>query len=398
MRLLVLMVVFAAACGPESTPFRAKLQLERGETQKCSSDACTGIPMSCAARVLVRIIDANDENISYFSECSVVPGDTDLCALGAVTLGDEAIPNTMVRIQFAVWPLDQVADCPKVEFDLHGRAKVGGDAPTPAIAGETYFAVGSSAEATVVLGCIDEEDLDAPACQSVEEVVVGAGVVDFDTNVSVSPTVQNLIVAVGEPTFAGAAWTMPAADTVTLERRVIAGIPVWEGPEQGGAVALQFEAAACIQVLEDGATGVANTLSCRPASPVDQELELGGVLVRKATQDLVQAALGGGFPPGGVVLGRILDHTGQPALNAQAVPTGSATVLYLSDDMGAITGGFSTTSSGAFLSLDAQFDTTWGAGLVSPIETAMEVEPQLGGRVTGKVTVIELQLTEPETK
>jgi hypothetical protein len=56
--------------------------------------------------------------------------------------------------------------------------------------------------------------------------------------------------------------------------------------------------------------------------------------------------------------------------------------------MASVTVGAVTTSSGAFVSLDAPFDTTWD---IDPT-TGTAVEPQLGGLVTGKVTVIELQL------
>lgn len=390
-------LIACAACGPGSESFQVSMVLERDDAQQCPSDVCEGIPMGCNATMSIRIVDASDPSIAYYSDCVDVTGGTDLCALAdLVELEDRAIPNTMVRVEIAVWPRDLVDalmldddQCPGVDWDEQGKAKTVFDdplKPPPAIGGASYFEVGGSSVATVVLGCLDHTVLDHPSCSATGAVAVSAGVVDFDTNVSVSPTVQNLVVSVGEPTFDGSAWSLPIASTTLLDRDVVAGSPVWSGDLEE-----PFETAACIQVLETDVPLVLNTLACRPAGADDTVLELDGVLVRKATQDLVQDAIGG-FPPGGFVLGRVVDHTGQPAEGVTVAPQpGGPTVAYLAEDMASLTTGAVTTTSGAFVSLNAPFDTTWTAQL----DSRTEVEVQLGGLVAGKVTVIELQLTAP---
>lgn len=394
-RSVAIAAIALGACGPDSTPFAVRLSLEfdRNHAQSCVSNVCESIPMSCDAMVLVRVVDAEDGS-SYLNECTAIAGNQDLCGIGAVDLDDRLIPNTMVRVQVAVWPASALPDgrCPTVLFSDDGKARTDGtNDPPPAIAGEEFFEVGSASTATVTLGCIDELSLDTPECRGGGNVRVGAGVLDFDTNLSVSPTVQNLVVSIGEPKLFGGNWSLSSSETVVLERHVIGGIPVWEGPEMGG-VDLTFEEAACIQVFEDQTPDVTSTLACRPASAADTELDLNGVLVKKAAQELVKTALGGAFPTGGIVIGRVLDETGQPAAGVTVEPaetSGPATVIYLSDDMTATTTGAVTTTSGAFISLNAPFDTTW------QVMGEDVVEKQLGGRVTGKVTVIELQLMEP---
>lgn len=393
MRPYLAFVGFLAACGPDATPFGIALELKRTPGQMCQSDACDNIAMTCDAAVSVKITPEQEGSLPWVSDCFMVPAMGSLCELNTISLPMNEVPSGTVRIEIAVWPYGpDTASCPDVNWDLGGNIDPttnDPERPPPSIGGWSYFEVGSSNVAVVELGCLDEADLAAEACTAIEGVKVEAGVSDFDTNLSVSPTVQNLIVNVGEPVFDGSVWSMPTPDTIELGRTVIAGEPIWQSTPEN-PVDLEFQMAACIQVFEEGVGPVTATVSCRPATPDDTELELRGVLVRKATVDLVQEALGGSFPTGGLVLGRVLDHTGQPASGATIQPS-QGTVQYLSDDMASIVGGGVTTTSGAFVSMDAPFDTTWDARL----DTAEEVEVQLGGRITGKVTVIELQLTEP---
>ena len=79
------------------------LILERGDSFRCPSDACENVPMSCDAMMLVRIVDATDDNVAYVSECFPVAAQGTVCALADVSLPAERIPNGVVRIQVAVW-------------------------------------------------------------------------------------------------------------------------------------------------------------------------------------------------------------------------------------------------------------------------------------------------------
>lgn len=393
--LLLLLLLVTAACGPDATPFRLDLVLHRGDTVQCSSDVCQNIGMSCDALMLVQMVPADSPTATpYYRHCARVEGGTDLCVLEGVDLPPREIPNVKVLVQVAVWRYDDpglarndagVPECPEVTFKLN-NVETKETMPSPAIAGQSYFEVGSSSLVEVVVGCSDEAELDDDECRATGAIGVDAQVFDFDTFVSVSPAIgAQLDVSLGEPLLDGGAWTL---DNPTPHDERIPTVPLWHWDYEPG-----FLRAACVQVVgPDLQTAAA--IECRAVTADDVvagELEARGMLVDDATLDRVQQALGGSLPQEGFVLGRVLDATGAPAAGIQVLPS-QGSVLYLSADMTS-TNPIETTSSGAFVSLDAPFadasgdPTTWTA--------TDAVAPAIGGRVQGKVTVVTLQLSSP---
>jgi hypothetical protein len=384
--------VALGACGSPSDHFEIQWILERGDAQMCPFNDCSLISMACDAAVMVRIVDADDEDTVYLSECFEVAGGGDLCALEGITLPDDPIPNTMVKIQVAIWPYDAAsADCPEVVFDQRGQVSVTSPTPRPAIAGEAYFAVGSGEVAAVTLGCVNVEALDT-ACRADDTVDVDVSVDDIDTRVSVPPQVgSRLAVAVGEPRFDAELlqYVMTNDESVGLIRTFV-DPPLWQGDD----LELSLEESVCVQVLE-GVVQATATLHCDVIDGDEELLALSGVLVDTALIDEVADALGG-IPDEGLVLGLVVDAENEPTAGATVEVTNGATVLYLSEDHSTVVeGATATTASGMFVSIDAPYAignqvTTWTVDGLPGV-----VAPGHGGQVEAKVTVVLLQLQDP---
>jgi hypothetical protein len=383
-------------CGPDADRFQLQLILERRDDQadRCSTDSCTGIPMGCDAAVEIRVVDAADGDIAYVSECltaePLVPGQGDLCALEMLDIRSRQVPNTMVRIQVAVWPYvteppeEATAGCPDVIYDRYGKVHWSSPLPRPAIAGESYFQVGSSDVATVRLGCVNTEPLDT-ACR-LKTVHVTAGVLKLETRGSVSAVEgSRLLVSVGEPQFREGGWALASGETVVLGRAFVGPTPIWEGDVPG-----PFEQAACIQVAGDATPSV----HCRLARPTDAAVSLGGVLVDPATLDRVLDAVGS-LPQAGLVIGVVVDARDDETAGVEVTATNGATIEYLSGDLSSIVpAATATTRSGMFISRDAAFATN-GEGVTAwhaQIGEIRERVPGYGGQVQGKITVVVLEL------
>ena len=390
-----LLAITLVACGPDSVPFDILLSFDRSvDGLACPSDSCSGIAKACEAVVSLRVLDATDDDL-LFSECARLPRDGDLCSLGQLDLGGELFPNTMVKIQMAIWAYSEETEgCPAVEFDFAGKHKPTPGVPTPAIAGQTYFRVGSSATAPLMLGCINTDALNAPSCQVVNNPLVTAIVKNFDTDVEVPNTlVERLTVSVAEPNgnIVPDSWIIRSNELVELDASIV-GTPVWEGEYPFG-----FTETACVQVLTDSLGAVA-TIRCYPAGPedlIENELFAEGTLLDDTTLDLIQQALGGGdLPNTGLVVGKVFDHNGVPAVGVEVTPS-FGTVQYLSADLSAVEG-TRTSSSGVFVSTDAPY--AGSTGETNFWTATDDVVPSegvvIGGRVIGKVTVIVLRLSD----
>lgn len=362
----------------------------------CPADSCSLFGTACPIAVSLRVVEVATDT-ELFDDCVRLDG-PDLCSLGDLDLGGEIFPNTMVKIQVAIWPHDDdTADCPAVEFDLAGKYKSG--TPKPALAGEGYFHVGTSGTASVVLGCIDVEAIDAESCQMITKPQITARVKDFAENVEVPNTfIDRLTVSVAEPNcdivFPGQC-VLRSQELVELEAR-IAGTLVWEGEYP-----FPFTESACLQVLSDD-LGAAATVRCYPAAPadlIDNQFVVEGTLVDDATLDLIRQALGGEpLPNSGLVVGKVFDHLEEPASGVEVTPS-YGTIQYLSSDLSSIDPGNRTTSSGVFVSSDANYtgpngETNFWTATNDIVESVGVV---IGGRVGGKVTVVILRLDDTAT-
>lgn len=395
----------AVACGPSSDHFGIDLSLTQGDEYRCPSPVCTGIPLSCDAVVSVRVVDAADPSIVYVSKCLPIDNATNLCSLGALDLGpSNAVPNRMVRVEVLVWPRVDVPDlvCPTdVQFDGHNMplsVVPASELAAPAIGGQSYFRAGSGDVATVELGCINITALNGPTCRAPGTVSVAAAVDDFDTGVFLPASIAGSVtVSVGEPKShtnpdtQQLEWDMSSSDAVNLPPVPVGGpVPAWRDDQ----VAITFQQAACIQVLEDGPQETP-AITCHFANKDARELDLRAFRLAKSTLAQAFNVLRlPGVPDQGLIVGIVVDHDGNPAAGASVVPS-SGSVQFLSADRTMLEPGSVTTSSGMFVSRDVPFDATWSASDGhgdGPSET-----PVIGGLVVGKATVIFIQLEPPSS-
>jgi hypothetical protein len=391
-------VVALIGCGPDSTPFQVGFVLQRGETNRCSSDSCEAIPISCPVAMLVRIADNDDDGVAYLSECFYKDnegGGDSLCSIADIELPAELIPNEMVKVQIAVWLQSDLTpemvlnhECPSIGFDLQNTPIA---EPTPMLGGQAYFKVGSSEVADVTLQCINETDLNAPACRGFTDHVTA-------TVVELSPFLlpvgeakaADLDVDVVEPTPAPASadWLVDPDDIIPMTLGQISPLPLWDT-----TLSRPFERALCVQVFDHAAFGVAHSIECVDVDDTAATKE--GMLVPKGVLDALTQAIGA-IPERGVVLGVVLDSNGVPAPGITVSPT-LGTVKYLSVDLTSTANSIGvelteTTASGAFVSTDVQFGsatalTEWRALNADGVN---EQTPALGGLVRGKLTFVKL--------
>jgi hypothetical protein len=412
-----LVIVALAACG-NPPALAIDFALSPGPSQVCTTTSgqvaqtCSDVTMRCDATLSVRIVAPNDPTTPYVSLCQPITGRKDLCSIAEIPLAEPSrpIPATNLEIQVAIYPTSALCSdandptgltklCPTdVGFDdstgLPINFKPPCDPtkpcdcpPLPSIGGRAWYHPGD--KLTVVdLGCTDLRGLDDPACTGPSTVTVAATVNDFDTGVSVSPSIADTLgVSVGEPhailNGTTTEFVLEPTDTQVLPRTVAQPVPGW-----GAEVSLAFQIAACLDVLEDAPQSTA-TLSCKAVTGTPR-IDITGVRVAKPTLDQILGALGATtFPARGLVVGVVLDYTGNPIAGATVATSNNASIEYLSPDRSTIVLG-ATTSNGIFLSKDAQFGTTF-----STTNSQLQTATGFGGVVDGKVTVVVVQFVQP---
>lgn len=405
------LVVLAACSQP---PLALTFDVTQGAEDACfvsptmKAASCSDVALPCRSVVSIRIYSPDDAGAPYVAVCKELMGQPDLCAIAGVDLPDpiQPIPDQTLEVDIVVFPfsaamLDPMTGelhCPTgVEFDAAGFP-IGADEPCmessatecppdPAIGGRAFYHPGDP-NTVVPLGCVDISQVDNASCSGGPIVDVSAIVDDFDTDVTVPSTLaDDLTVSVGQPkaTTVGTQteYVLDSAEAFPLARTAVTPVPGWSAD-----IATTFTSP-CLEVLEDGAQTTA-TLSCvAPASPTPTSFHLEGWRLAKATLDQVLAALGEPeFPDAGLVVGIVLDPLGNPIANQMVSPT-SGTIRYLSADHTTFMTGGSTTSSGIFVSTDAQFGTAFS--VASGVQTALGY----GGLVEGKVTIVVLQYQSP---
>ncbi len=395
-----LAVLALAACGdPPPLTLRYTLSTKGQVCTAANGDnakSCSDVAMLCKAVLSVRIISPSDPTTPYVSQCVPVIGRPDLCSIAGVDLPPPTvkIPSQTLEVQVAVYvdgDLDHDPDtgdpiCPTdLQFTPDGLPAEA--TPSPAVGGRAFYHPGD-AETVVALGCTDEPAIQDPKCVHANTIQVHAIVEDFDSEVSVPPTLADqLNVLVGEPqpvTIGTAtAYELSPTQTRPLDRTEIGPTPGW-----GAAVDLKLVATVCLEVLED-VPQATPAVTCKRLPTLGlQMLNLTGTRLAKATLDEVLAALHlTQFPAQGLVVGIVLDQLGNPVANAQVTvddpSNASASVLALSENRQQVLAG-ATTSNGIFLSTDAGYGATFSVGTRG---TAF------GGLVAGKVSTVVLQLT-----
>ena len=384
----------AGSAGCQSTsdlgPFTLQLQLDTSASGQCTSDSCDDFGMSCGATFMLRVLDVENGDQPVVDECTHVSGADTLCDLGGGgTHTFFNIPAHRLRIEVAAWRPDLVAAgaCPADDLFTDGVGPLPNFIPQPAFAGSTYFDAGSQNDVVQVpLYCSDSAQLDQPECNASPSTHVTVHVLDIDTELDITfDQASNLSVGVAAPRSPdGTVYVIEAGDTTDLP--VNGGQPV---PTFAGDVDGDLGGPVCALVLDLAPQSTTSVVCSTVTSGEDPVLE--GALVSKTTLDQVLAAMGGvGFPPQGLVVGRVVDHTGAPLAGVTITPD-SGTVEYLNAARTGL-GGTSTSTNGYFISRDAPFDTAWAA-------TAGDGRTQQGtprsGLVQGKLTAFILRMQPP---
>jgi hypothetical protein len=255
-----------------------------------------------------------------------------------------------------------------------------------AIGGMAYYRPGDS-ETVVALGCTDQQR--TTACVSDNSVQFTASVEDFDTSVPIAETLaMQLQLVVGEPhpTINPGEYVLNPDDTRGLDLTSTTPQPEWSAN-----VDLMFANAACVQVIDFGATNIRPMLTCKGVTTGQKMIDIQAYRVSQATLDQVIALVNStdatrAIPSKGIVVGIVVDDAG----NAKAgVPLSSSTgsIQVLSADRKSLLAGMTTTTSGMFISQDATFGTTFTAHGA----TMVQDQTGYGGLVDGKATVVVIQ-------
>lgn len=373
-------LVALGACQDPPLTIRYKVADGPGGYSCGAAATCSDIPMQCPSVMHLRIFSPADPTVPYVSMCEDVlaNADKDLCAIARIDLPEIELPREPLEVQVTVWPREAVLDadgnldCARtpVEFDaVYGFPTTIG----PAFGGRAFYAPGDE-ETVVTLGCANADLVNAPTCTGEDKVDVTAAVLDFEAlPLSVSSTIANqLSLAVGEPRDS----VLNAADLGILGRTVEGPVPAW-----GGKVDIELMSTACVQVLEDTAQATAS-LRCIRVLPQPRTLEIAGIRMPKDTLDEILAALAlPAFPDEGITIGIVVDQSGNPVAGVPVMAT-AGTIEYLNANRTGLATGGKTTSSGIFVSRDAPYGTSFSVNLTPA------VDPAIGGRVKGKVTVV----------
>lgn len=404
-----LVLVALVACG-DPPPLKIKYQLTAGPDQMCMispntpAASCSDVDLPCGAHMSLRIIAPSNPSQAFVSVCKPIIGRKNLCSIDAIELpAGVQISEQTLQVQVAIYPDSELTDlngdgqldCPQpADFAPNGlpldQIPIDGR-PIPAIGGSAFYHPGD-AQTVVSLGCTSQPDLST--CLGTDTIAVTASVIDFDSQVSVTPALaDSLLVSVGEPhmTINLDEYVLNPANVIELPKTTSGPIPGW-----GDDIMAMFDLNACLEVFEDQPDTTA-TLVCKGYSKGQKMLDLVGSRLSQATLQQLECALQGNcmtmlpmLPKNGLVVGIVLDQTG-PVENA-FVTEGAANIEYVSADRRSLIAPIMGTSkSGIFLSSDAIFGSTFTA------TKGMQTAQAIGGVVDGKVTVVVLQFPPPQS-
>ena len=404
-----LVLVALVACG-DPPPLKIKYQLTAGPDQMCmnsSSSAaasCSDVDLPCASHLSLRIIAPSNPAQAFVSVCKPITGRKNLCSIDAIELpAGVQISEQTLQVQVAIYPDSELTDLdgdgqldcpPPADFAPDGlpvdQIPIDGR-PIPAIGGSAFYHPGD-AQTVVSLGCTSQPDLST--CLGTDTIAVTASVIDFDSQVSVTPALADMMnIFIGEPHMSinPGEYVLNPTNVIELPKTTSGPIPGW-----GDDIMATLDHFACLEVLEDVPDTTA-TLVCKPYMKGQKTIDLVGSRLSHATLQQLECALQGGcmmspptLPVNGLVVGIVLDSTGSPASNATVTASAGA-VDIVSSDRRFIVAGNLTTGSGIFLSKTAQFGTT-----MFTATQGMQIAQAIGGVVDGKVTVVVLQFPPPQ--
>ncbi len=355
------LVAVVAGCGPADDSFR--LQLGWRDDQLCPARApeaerrCASIPMTCDAKARIRVVDAVDPDRPYYTECFDLPAGGDACKLGELQIPRSEIPNTMVKVQIAVWAADalQPGDvdergCPATAEFVNGVPKL--QNPLPAIGGEAYFDVGHDRTAEVELGCPSTASLDCPDTS----VTVVATLYDFDVVRQTARDVPRLTVKLGVPIDQG-----DGVRTINNAQLVELTPTAGEEPTWRLRLDQRPEGVQCLWVLYQAPQSTASLTCFEPVVDTGGVIHARGFVVKPTDVTGVLRSMSlPFFPPEGLVVGLVVDDVNLQVEGAVVTPDPPTSLHYPSPLFPPLERD-RTSALGMFVSRDTPFDAAWSA-------------------------------------
>jgi hypothetical protein len=401
-RSALLLALLAAGCqkAPDDLgPFAIEFQFDQRAGSQCASESCADYGMRCGASLGIRVLDVADDGRIVADACFRVPPADTLCGLGNVTSPTFFnIPAHRLRIEAAAWRPDVLdadpeleGDCPDdMLFDVRG-IPLETFRPRPAFAGAAYFDAGSDADVALVpLSCTDADQLDQEECGLADTTPIRVTADDIETALDITTEqAASLTVGLAEPRpvpdgDGGTVYVIEGSDTIPLTPEL--------GPIPSFAGQTEKELADVCSVLLELLPQSTASVTCERLPDGADEIDVRGVLVSVDTLEQVLAAMGADtFPPEGLVVGRVVDHTGAPLAKVTVMPS-AGTVEYLSADRSTLIGN-DTTASGLFIARDVPFGSTWTA--VHSVDGRREQGSIVGGLVDGKVSALLIRMRPP---
>ena len=400
---LLVAVLVAAGCqkAPEDLgPFAISFTFDQRAGTQCPSESCADYGMRCGATLGIRILDVADDGRIVADACIPVPPASTLCGMGDVT-GPTFfnIPAHRLRIEAAAWrpevlesDPDLAGECPDdALFDVRG-VPLDTFLPRPAFAGAAYFDAGSDVDVAMVpLSCTDAAQLDQQECGLIDTTPIEVTADDIETALDITDEqAASLTVGLAEPRAVpdgdgGTVYVIDAQDTIPLEPVTDTPIPTFAGTTDS------VPDTACSILLELIPQSVAS-VTCRRLDTDLDEIDVRGVLVTVDTLDQILAAMSlEAFPPEGLVVGRVVDHTGAPLADVKVMPS-AGDVDYLSADRSTLFGN-DTSVNGFFIARDVPFGASWTA--IHNVDGRREEGEIRAGLVQDKVTAILVRMQPP---
>ena len=396
------LALLAPACekSPDNLgPFAISFEFDQRPGSQCESERCGDYGMRCGATLGLRILDVADDGRIVADACIPVPPAPTLCGMGNVTSPTFFnIPAHRLRIEAAAWRPEVLEADPELDgecpderlFDVRG-VPLDTFQPRPAFAGAAYFDAGNDVDVAMVpLSCTEPAQLDQDECGIVDTTPIRVTADDIETALDITPEqAANLTVGLAEPRAVpdgegGTVYVIESGDTIPLEP-VVGPIPSFSGETDRPLDD------ACSVLLELTPQSTASVTCQRVSSGADQ-IDVRGVLVSVDTLDQLLVAMGAdSFPADGLVVGRVVDHTGAPLANVNVMPS-EGSVEYVSADRSTLVGN-DTTASGLFIARDVPFGSTWTA--VHNVDGRREDGDVRGGLVEDKVTALLVRMEPP---
>jgi hypothetical protein len=387
-----------AACGSDT--LHIALQISSGPVQACpyaagaQAPTCSDVPMRCDSVLHIRIVRPSRPLESYLPLCQEIPrAEQDLCSLELINLPVRQLPKETLEVQVMIWPRAAVKtdelgapDCHEiygqpvsVQFGVHGFPEE--SVPAPALGGRAFYHPGD-ALTVVTLGCSDLREVNQPACVGPVEILASVDELDFLGAPLAQPA--SVLVSFGEPRY--------MANRDEHEWRHLGGLAAaGDGRWSGGIDELDLEDSICVDVQGNLGASTPTVRCVRPAVGARRLMLAGTWLPSQRLQQFVSGLGYADVPPEGLTIGIVLDPRGRPAegYRVETRPAENVEVKYL-DASGAVVGGATATvEGGLFVSENAPYGTDFRAYQGTAERT---LQPGVGGRVRGKVTLVVLQL------